>query len=115
MTVANKDLMGWLDRRWEYAVKFAADFTCELAGMEGRCDNKREAAHIISRGMPWTRHDVRNGVCVCRRHHSHRLIMAWLQAHHPARYEWILKEKAKIHAGQVLDLRDVEVKLRAAV
>jgi len=65
-----------------------------------------EAHHLISRANKATRHDPRNGVKLCSKHHkfdnklsAHGAPLAfaeWLQEHYPERWEWCCENKYKI-------------------
>ena len=94
-----------LDKLWEWIIKDRAGWRCELCSA-GR--NGLEAHHINSRGQLWTRWDKRNGVAVCQGGcHDERKVLEWLEANHPKRYRWIMKQRATVHRGRI-DLKRIE-------
>lgn len=54
------------DRRWSQEVRERDDYTCQRCGrMHERNSVGLHAAHIFSRGIMRTRHDIDNGISLC--------------------------------------------------
>jgi len=106
-----ESMIRWLDKLWEYKIKFRADFRCELGG-EAR--EGLDAHHIIGRRHWWTRWNLRNGICVSRELHEPGKILEWIKENRPKQYRWIIKQKQMIRPGQKPDLNLVLKKLEAA-
>lgn len=55
-----------LDRNWSRAVRERADFTCQRCGKQhAEKSQGLHGAHIFSRGIKRTRHEVLNGLALC--------------------------------------------------
>ena len=93
-----------LDKLWQYIIKARAGFCCEICGAS---DKGLHAAHIIGRRGLWTRWQVKNGLAVCPDCHVDSKIKDWLKANDPNRYQWIIKQRAKVRHGQRIDLEAI--------
>lgn len=70
------------------------------------CAGNVEAHHLISRGNVATRHDIKNGIGLCSKHHkfsnkisAHMAPIAfseWLQNHMPETWLWCSENKFKV-------------------
>ena len=100
-TDMNKSQISSLDHIWQYLIKVAAGWRCEICGST---NNGLHAAHIIGRGALWTRWRERNGLALCVECHVDAKIKAWLIAEnwrkgskYRYRWNWIVAQKRKIH------------------
>ena len=55
-----------LDEAWSLAVKIRAGYKCEVCGKMDTLNSH----HIVGRRNRMVRWDLRNGVCVCVKHHK---------------------------------------------
>ena len=55
-----------LDDAWSLAVKIKAGYRCEVCGKRSTLNSH----HIVGRRNRTTRWDLKNGVCVCVKHHK---------------------------------------------
>ena len=60
-----KSLLKQCDNLWSNMIKQRAEGKCEICGS----DNYLSAHHIVPRTNYALRHDLENGVALCRRHH----------------------------------------------
>jgi predicted restriction endonuclease len=58
-----------LDKQWSLLVKYKAGYKCEVCG-KTQHQTRLNSHHIIGRRNKMTRWDLRNGVCLCVRHHK---------------------------------------------
>lgn len=65
-TLSKAQLGKKLDEAWSLAVKIRAGYRCEVC-KKGSTLNSH---HIVGRRNRMTRWDLRNGVCVCVKHHK---------------------------------------------
>lgn len=99
MTIGDK-----LDTNWSALVKHRAGFKCEVCGCPmGKC--KLNSHHIIGRTNRNLRWDLRNGVCLCVKHHKFGLQSAhedapwfdeWLQKYRKEDYDYVNQIKNTI-------------------
>jgi hypothetical protein len=65
-----------LDLWWRTAVKLKAHYTCSASwhklppGAPIECAGQIEAHHVVRRAKGVLRHDLRNGIALCNRHHQ---------------------------------------------
>jgi len=86
-----------LDKQWSELIKIRAGYKCEVCGKPaGQC--KLNSHHIIGRRNKTTRWDLRNGCCLCVKHHMFGIQSAhedspwfdkWLQEHRKEDYEYV--------------------------
>ena len=82
--------------------------TCVLnnAVVEGtttKCGGPLQAHHLITRASKATRHDVRNGVILCSKHHNFDKSVSahnaplqfseWMRLNRPEQYEWVVHNR----------------------
>lgn len=82
------------DELWSLAVKHDWNHVCAICGTKGNLNSH----HLIPRQHKATRHDLRNGICLCRRchifcpdrapHQNPAGFMQWLESHHPLQGSW---------------------------
>lgn len=105
MRLHQNPVIKYLDYMWRVIIAFRADHRCELCRKAGS-----DCAHIITRRNQWTRWHEKNGLVVCVDCHDDQKIEAWLKANDPARYRWIVRQRAKVHYGR-FDLVKIQKKL----
>jgi len=82
------------DRLWSLAVRDDWANKCAVCGT----GSELNAHHLISRQHQTTRYDLRNGICLCARHHKWCGDMSphenaegfrqWMEKNHPLRRQW---------------------------
>ena len=73
-----KSLLKQCDNLWSSMIKQRAEGKCEMCGS----DNYLSAHHIVPRTNYALRHDLMNGVALCRRHHlyfAHKDALEFIQ------------------------------------
>lgn len=85
-----------LDKNWSKSIKESFDGKCAICGSTYYC----QAHHLIPRERKKYRHDLKNGILLCCRHHrfsrelsahSNSLAFAlWLQNNRPDIWEWVV-------------------------
>ena len=65
-TLSKAQLGKKLDEAWGLAVKIKAGYRCEVCKKRSTLNSH----HIVGRRNRMTRWDLRNGVCVCVKHHK---------------------------------------------
>ena len=74
--LSKKAIEDLLDKKFRQAVKAIAGYKCEKCGFNGgdwtgvQVSSVLEAHHVFSRNNKSTRWDVKNGICLCKRHHQ---------------------------------------------
>jgi len=86
---------------WRDLVRMLHDYTCPLNGFDkdDECKGPLQAHHIITKRRRATRHDPRNGLLVCSKHHTFSTVrsphggpagfFAWFRRAMPERHIWI--------------------------
>lgn len=80
---------------WSRAVRDDWGNKCAMCGATA---GQLDAHHIVSRQHNATKYDLRNGMCLCARHHrwdpdlspheNAAGFLSWLESHHPELHEW---------------------------
>jgi len=90
-----------MDNIWQYLVKCAGGWRCEICGSGSA---GLHAAHIIGRRALWTCWRLRNGLALCPNCHDDIKIAAFLQARnwdrsskYRYRWRWIVAQKRKVN------------------
>lgn len=82
-------------RLWGAVVRELWEYKCAFPGCK---EGPLEAHHLISRRYKLWRHDPRNGVLLCRRHHEmgSKRIIHWLERYHPVVTMWYWPAKRRL-------------------
>ena len=101
MATTKKNIKRKLDSMWSLLVKRNANNKCEVCGSIGVLNSH----HIIGRANLNLRWDLRNGVCLCVRHHkwgnqsAHEnpiFFFNWLEKKRPQDLEYLKQNQNKI-------------------
>ncbi len=86
------------DDLWSLAVK---DDWANKCAMCGHCGDLN-SHHLLPRQHTNTRHELKNGICLCRRchqfcpdrspHQNAGGFVVWLAGHHPIRHKWYMSQ-----------------------
>lgn len=74
--------------------------------INGDCAGNLEAHHLITRSNKVTRHDIRNGIKLCSRHHKYCqklsahgapfAFVEWMQENRPEQSQWVSENKFRV-------------------
>lgn len=109
-----------LDDAWSLAVKIKAEYKCEVCGKKDTLNSH----HIVGRRNRQTRWDVKNGVCLCVKHHKFGIESAhedplwfkeWLEDKRWEDYAYLYTVKNQIKKWTLEDMEELLSKLNKQV
>ena len=88
------------------------DSRCEASGYRFDCSERLEWCHLVSRDEKLIRHDPRNSLPMCRKHHKHftqrpREFTRFIEDKWPGRWDLLDSELIKLRGHGSLTTRDV--------
>lgn len=105
-----KKLVKKLDKEWSLVVKTRDNFKCIICGVTGLLHTH----HIIPRQIHEFRHDIKNGITLCPRHHKYSYKISAhknplyfyniLKSIRLEQYEYIIDKYSKLYESQRQDL-----------
>ncbi len=119
-TLSKAQLSKKLDEAWSLAVKQKAGYECEVCGAKSTLNSH----HIVGRRNRMTRWDLKNGVCVCVKHHKFGIesfhedplwAKEWLEDKRWEDYAYLYMVKNQIKKWTLEDMQEQLVKLKKII
>jgi len=111
---AKGTLRDMADRLWSLAVRNDWNWKCAVCGCGG--SGKLEAHHLLPRQHENYRYDLRNGICLCSRHHQfhpdtspHQNAAGWVQwlaEYQPNIHRWYIETNSGVRFRQFKGIKN---------